>query len=86
MNAHEQFARTVLAPKATLVQLAWYLERDGATIIRHEADGAQVIRVPLGAGGHVTYRVPAEDVAALNAYRDEVYRTLAAKRREAAAR
>lgn len=67
---------------ATIAQLATYLERDGASIVKFEADGAQVVSVPLGAG-EVTYRVPAADVDALNAERDRVYRMLAAKRRAA---
>jgi hypothetical protein len=70
---------------ATLEQLAWYMERDGGRVIRFEADGAQVIEVPV-MGGRITYRVPAADVADLNTQRDRVYRTLREKARKAAAR
>jgi hypothetical protein len=68
---------------ASLVQLAWYLERDGASIAHHHADGGQRVRVPL-AGGHIDYEVPAHLVAQLNRERDLVYRQLAERRRKVA--
>ncbi len=66
---------------ATAVHLAWYIERDGATIVDYRPDGGQLVRVPLGAGGHVDYDVPADMVDDLNRERDVVYARLQAKRR-----
>lgn len=68
--------------KATIVQLAWYIERDGAKVVKFHADGGQRIEVPV-LGGHATYEVPAFWVDELNAERDKVYKVLAAKRRAA---
>lgn len=69
---------------ATLVQLAWYIERDGARLTFRDGDG--IVTVPLGSEGYATYRVPAFDLAALDAERDRVYKVLAEKRRAEAAR
>jgi hypothetical protein len=67
--------------KATIEQLAWYIERDGGTV--SFSRGEQIISVPA-LGGTITYAVPAFRVDELNAARDRVYRTLAEKRRAAA--
>ncbi len=74
--------------KATLKQIAWYIERDGGQIVRHDANGDQLVRIPLhrGGAGHIDYLVPAMSTAELNEERDRVYAQLRRKAREAAAR
>jgi hypothetical protein len=66
---------------ATAEQIAWYIERDGATYFDFEADGSRKVRVPLGSQGHATYRIPADMVEEIESRRDRVYRLLAEKRR-----
>lgn len=56
----------------TPVQLAWYIERDGARITRHYRDGS--LEVALSTGG--TVLVPADGVKELDAERDRAYRRL----------
>lgn len=67
--------------KATLLQLATYIERDGATV-RHD-DRDQIV---TSLGGQVSWRVPADQVDALNAARDVAYAKVAARRRKLAQR
>lgn len=71
--------------KATLRQLAWYIERDGATVDARRADGSQLVSAPA-LGGSVSWIVTAEYVEELNRERDAAYRVLADRRRKAAAR
>jgi hypothetical protein len=61
---------------ATAVQLAWYIERDGAKLVDFAADGSYTVQ-----GAYASWRVPADHRAELDAARDVVYRQLAAKRR-----
>ena len=60
-----------------------------ARAVSCQADGSQVVRVPL-MGGHITYHVPASGlpfgVDELNAARDVVYKRIQDQRRKAAAR
>ncbi len=61
-------------------QAAWYVERDGATLDHAESDGTLVYSGRV-AGGTYTFRVRPDAIDEFNAYRDQVYRRLAAKRR-----
>ena len=68
--------------KATIQQLAWYIERDGATV-RCAADGCQTV---TSTSTGLSWTVPADMIDELNSERDSVYRVLADRRRAAAAR
>jgi hypothetical protein len=69
--------------KATIQQLAWYIERDGATLSRR--DGRWIVRAPL-LGGYAEWSLSDAENDELNAERDRVYKRLADRRRAAAAR
>jgi hypothetical protein len=66
---------------ATLEQLAWYIERDGATT-RWTADGLVVTDARV----QVRWLVPESDWPALDAARDRVYTLLRARERSARSR
>lgn len=68
--------------RATLAQLATYIERDGATVDARRADGSQKVTAPV-LGGSVSWIVPASEVDELNRERDAAYRREAEKRRSA---
>lgn len=57
--------------RATLEQLAWYIERDGA-VTRWVPEGLEVRDAKVG----VRWIVPESDWPALDAARDRVYATL----------
>jgi len=69
--------------KATLPQLATYIERDRATV-QVNADGSQTVTAPLAGAGHVSWVVPAHLVDDLNRERDLAYRQARDRQRQAA--
>ena len=68
--------------RATLAQLATYIERDGATVTCH-ADGSQTVTSSLAGAGHASWVVGPDQVDELNAQRDLAYHLAQVRRRRA---